>query len=372
MSGSQASKVALLVGTRRGLFRVVGRPGPADSANQPRWSIDGPHIAGHEVYHAVLDPRDGRTGWAAARHNVWGTHLYRSSDAGQTWEALPDRPAFPPTLRREVKAIWHVAPEPADQPERLYAGVEPAGLFVSEDSGASWRWLEGLEDHPTRKVWQPAKGGMALHSVQVDPRDPDRIYVAVSAGGCYRTDDGGPNWKAINRGTRAEFLPEALPEAGQCVHSLRLHPAQPDRLVQQSHCGTYVSDDRGESWRDVSLGLPSDFGYVVGLDRHDPDRWWVIPEESSHLRSVCDQRLRVYETADAGNTWTARVEGLPQEHVYASVLREALTTDEADPCGVYFGTATGHLYASPDGSAWELVASHLPKILSVRASVSGG
>ncbi len=372
MSGSTGSRVVLLVGTRRGLFRFVGRPGSTTGTNAAGWAIDGPHAAGHEVYHAVLDPRDGRTGWATTRHDVWGTHVYRSHDTGRTWEALPDRPTFPPALQREVKAIWHIAPGPADQPERIYAGVEPAGLFVSDDSGGSWRWLDGLENHPTREAWQPAKGGLALHSVQVDPSDSERVYVAVSAGGCYRTDDGGKNWKPINRGTRAEFLPEVRPEAGQCVHALRLHPARPDRLVQQNHCGTYVSDDRGESWREVSTGLPSDFGYVVGLDRNDPDRWWVIPEDSSHLRSVCDQRLRVFETADAGDTWTARTDGLPQERVYATILREALATDEADPCGVYFGTATGHLYASRDGVTWKLVASHLPKILSVHASVTDG
>lgn len=356
------SGVVLLVGTRRGLFRALAGP------DRERWAIDGPHIAGYEIYHAVLDPRDGRTGWAAARHDVWGTHVYRTVDGGRSWEPLAARPAFPRDEAREVRAIWHLAPDRRGGTARLWAGVEPAGLFESRDGGASWRWVASLQRHPSSETWQPAKGGLALHSIQPDPTREGRLYVALSAGGCYRSDDDGDSWTPVNRGVRADFLPEPLPEAGQCVHALRAHPARPGRLYQQNHCGTYRSDDAGETWSEISEGLPSDFGYVVGLDPSDPERAWVIPEASSHMRAVCDARLRVYETADGGRSWTARTEGLPQEHAYVTVLREAMDTDGLEPCGVYFGTATGHLYASRDGTSWRAVAAHLPKILSVSAS----
>ena len=261
-----------------------------------------------------------------------------------------------------------MAPGPRNRLDTVYAGIEPAALLVSEDSGATWVWNEALDAHPTSQTWQAAKGGLALHSILLDPRDGRRIYIALSAGGSYRSEDGGESWKPVNRGIRADFLPERYPEAGQCVHSVRLHPARPDRLYQQNHCGTYLSNDRGESWKEISEGLPSDFGYVIGLDPADPGRAWVVPETSSHMRSVCDARLRVYETVDAGSRWVARTDGLPQEHAYVSILREALDTDGLDPCGVYLGTSTGHLYGSSDGERWTRIAAHLPKILSVSAS----
>ncbi len=355
-------RVTLLVGTRKGLFRVFS------DGDRRRWTLEGPLIAGYEVYHAILDPRDPSVGYAAANHIVWGSHVYRSTNGGASWEPTSGRLALPPESGREIRAVWHVAPGPRDRLDTVYAGIEPAALFVSEDSGASWVWNEALDAHPTSRTWQAAKGGLALHSILLDPRDGRRIYVALSAGGSYRSEDGGGSWQPVNRGTRADFLPERYPEAGQCVHSVRLHPARPDRLYQQNHCGTYLSDDRGESWKEISEGLPSDFGYVVGLDPADPERAWVVPETSSHMRSVCDARLRVYETVDAGSRWVARTDGLPQEHAYVSILREALDTDGLDPCGVYLGTSTGHLYGSPDGERWTCIAAHLPKILSVSAS----
>jgi photosystem II stability/assembly factor-like uncharacterized protein len=358
------SGVRLLIGTRKGLFLAI-----SDSARQ-NWELRGPSIAGYEIYHAVLDPRTPEVGWAAVRHEVWVTHIHRTDDGGLSWRAVAGRPSFPERLQREVRAIWHLAPDGPDRPGRLWAGVQPGALFVSDDWGESWRWVQSLEEHPTRADWQPAKGGLALHSIQRDPVDPNRLYVALSAGGCYRSDDEGDTWMPINRGVRADFLPQPDPVAGQCVHSLRAHPALSGRLYQQNHCGVYRSDDAGESWIEITTGLPSEFGYVVGLDPSDPDRAWVIPEESSHMRTTCDARLRVYETGDGGTGWTARTHGLPQSHAYVTVLREALATDGLDPCGVYFGTATGHLYASADGSDWRLVASHLPKVLSVAVAPS--
>lgn len=357
------SSVRLLVGTRRGLFTAT-----ADDV-RAEWRLEGPRIEGYEIYHAITDPRDG-IAYAAANHPVWGAHIYRSPDGGGSWEQLAERPAFPAGSGHDLQAIWHIAPGHPDQLGRLYAGTEPGALFVSDDSGGSWTWIESLEAHPTRTAWQPAKGGLALHSIQVDPRDGDRVYVALSAGGVYRSEDDGASWQAINRGVRADFLPERFPEAGQCVHSVRLHPAAPDRLYQQNHCGSYRSDDRGETWIEISGDLPSDFGYVVGLDPGDPERCWVIPEESSHMRAVCGRRLRVFETADAGKSWTALEEGLPQDHVYVTVLRDAMATDGLDPCGIYFGTSTGHLFGSGDGRRFSSIASYLPKILSVTAAVA--
>ncbi|MFW6039573.1 MAG: WD40/YVTN/BNR-like repeat-containing protein [Gemmatimonadota bacterium] len=354
--------VVLFVGTRRGLFRY------RSDSDRRSWRRAGFHIPGHEIYHATLDRESGRA-WAAAVHPVWGTHVYGSEDGGESWESCEGRPAFPEGAGREVEAVWHIAVgRTPDGRPRLWAGVAPAALFHSDDGGATWHWHEALDRHPTRTAWEPAKGGLALHSVQPDPVDPNRLFVALSAGGCYRTVDGGESWTAINRGVRADFLPEPEPEAGQCVHSIRLHPRNRNRLYQQNHCGTYRSDDGGGHWIEITEGLPSDYGYVVGLDPADPDRCWVIPEEGSHLRSVCDRKLRVFETTDAGNSWTPRTEGLPQSDAWVTVLREALATEsEGSGCGVHFGTATGHLFASGDGASFRPVASHLPKILSVEA-----
>lgn len=351
----------LLVGTRKGLFRVVG------DASRAAWRVEGPHLEGYEIYHAVPDPRDGSTAWAAANHVIWGSHLYRSEDRGRSWSPASGRIAFPPDAGREVAGLWHLAAGHPRRPGHLWAGVEPAALFRSRDGGRSWTWVRALDEHPTRSTWQPARGGLFLHSVQLDPGEPDRLYVAVSAGGCYRSDDDGATWKPVNRGIRARFLPDPDSRAGHNPHALRLHPRRPERLYLQGYHGVYRSDDRGESWREVTDGLPSGFGYVIGLDPADPDRCWVIPEEGSHMRCVCDGRLRVYETVDAGAGWTPRTEGLPQEHAYVSVLREAMATDGRSPCGVYFGTSTGHLFASPDGRRWSLVAGFLPTILSVTA-----
>ena len=361
-----SAPVTLLVGTRKGLFRFRGRPGGT------AWERAEPALAGWEVYHAALDPRDPSVGWAAARHAVWGAHLFRSGDGGASWRQAEGRPAFPDGAGRSVEALWHVAPAGGDRPRRLWVGAEPAALFLSEDGGRSWRWIQSLEEHPTRRSWQPAKGGMALHSLRPDPRDPERgLWAAVSAGGVYRTRDGGESWTALNRGVRADHLPERYPEAGQCVHAVRVHPDRPERLYRQCHCGTYRSDDGGGSWTEITEGLPSDFGYALALDPGDPDRAWVVPEESGHLRTVCGRRLRLFETADAGATWIPRDEGLPRDRAWVSVLREALAADGASPPGLYLGTSSGHLFSGRDGGAWRQIAALLPKILSVSGTRAG-
>ena len=365
MIPSQASPaVVLLIGTRKGLFLAT--------TNLPRreWHLDGPHLAGYEVYHAIIDPRDRSTAYAAVRHIVWGVHVHRSTDGGHSWELLPEVPHHTGDGAEVLKAIWHIAPGHTSRPETLYAGIEPAGLFFSRDLGSSWAPVTALNQHPTRDEWQPAAGGLALHSINIDPRDGSRIYAALSAGGVYRSEDEGASWEAINSGTRAEYLADTRPQAGHCVHRLILHPARPDRLYQQSHNGTYRTDDRGDKWHEITEGLPSDFGYAIAVDPNDPDTVFTSPEESSHVRTTVGGALTVYRSRDAGAHWEPRTEGLPQQDAYVTILREAIDTDGLEPCGVYFGTSSGHLFASGDGGdSWEMIAGFLPRILSVHAAV---
>jgi photosystem II stability/assembly factor-like uncharacterized protein len=358
-----ATNVVLLVATQKGLFRFRSDP------RRETWTIEGPLIPGYEVLHAWLDPRDPARGYAAANHPVWGAHVYATKDSGRTWSSLPQSPCHAPGEYPEgLKSIWYLAP--GSSPGMLYAGIDPPGLFISRDQGHSWAPLPGLNRHPTRPSWEPARGGFAVHSIHVDPNDARHLYAAVSAGGAFRSDDGGESWKPINRGVRAENLPQRYPETGHNIHRLVMHPARPERLYRQCYNGTYRSDDRGDSWTEITEGLPSDFGYALASDPHDPDTVFVIPEESQHMRTTVGSRLRVYRSRDAGRNWEALTHGLPQAHVYVTVLREAMTTDGLDPCGVYFGTSSGHLFASRDGGDhWHLVAGYLPRILSVQAAV---
>ena len=355
----EASRVRLLIGTKRGLFLAESDPGDRE------WLVSAPRLEGREVYYAARDPRDGAL-WAATRHTVWGAHLHTSDDDGETWRTLEAAPFGGDG--GPLDAIWTLAPGPSDQPDTLYAGVQPAGLFVSRDGGRSWLPLEALNEHPTRTTWQAMGGGLALSDVIVDPRDARRLTVAVSAGGVYRSDDAGGSWRPMTRGVRACFQPDELPASGQCVHTLVAHPARPGRLYQQNHCGTYRSDDGGESWSDVTRGLPSDYGYALAVDPHNPECAFVVPETSSHMRTVVDGRLRVFRTTDAGATWHALERGLPQRDAWVSVLREGLATDDAESCGVYLGTSSGHVFASADrGESWREIAAFLPGVLCLKA-----
>ena len=360
--------IMLLVGTQKGLFLFHS------SLERQRWTITGPYITGYEILHAWLDPRDPSVGYAAANHVVWGAHVYRTDDQGQTWASLPQAPTHRPKEQDpSLKAIWFLAPGSKEEPLRLYAGIDPPGLFVSEDRGAHWAPLLGLNRHPTRPTWEPARGGFSAHSIYVDPTESRRIYAAVSAGGAFRSEDGGKTWKPINRGVRAENLPNRYPETGHNIHRLLMHPSRPARLYRQCYNGTYRSDDRGDHWHEITAGLPSDFGYALATDPSDPDTVFVIPEQSQHMRTTVSGRLRVYRSRSAGNGWEPLLQGLPQEHVYVTVLREAMTADGLDPCGVYFGTSSGHLFASADGGEhWALIVGFLPRILSIQATVIYG
>lgn len=346
----------VLVGTQKGLF--IASPGARG------WQLEGPHIAGYEIIHSCAPPDEPGVLYAAASHKIWGAHVYRSEDHGRSWTSLAAAPQHPPGLHRTaLKAIWYLA---AASGGRLYAGIDPAGLFLSDDRGASWQPVTALNEHPTRAAWEPARGGFSVHSIRIDPANPARLWVAVSAGGVYRSEDGGASWTPANAGVRAENLPNPLPECGHNVHRLVMHPARPERLYRQCYHGTWRSDDGGRSWTEITAGLPGNFGYAIAVDPRDPDVAYQVPESDSHMRTVVDGRLRVYMSRDAGAHWQSISEGLPQAHAWVTVLRESLDADRDG--GLYFGTSGGHLFARPAGApAWTLAAGFLPRILSVNA-----
>ncbi|MGH7502323.1 MAG: WD40/YVTN/BNR-like repeat-containing protein [Longimicrobiales bacterium] len=354
-------RLILFVGTKRGLFVAHA------DALRISWRFSSPRLEGREVYWAAVDTRTGKA-WAATRHAVWGTHIHRSDDLGDTWTVLDATPHH--ADERSVTAVWQIASGPSWQPQRLYAGIEPAGLFVSEDEGRRWRPMDALNTHPTAHQWQPAGGALALHSIAVDPHVPGRVFCAVSAGGVYRSDDDGSTWMAKNDGVRADFLPVASPAAGHCVHKLLVHPAREGRLYQQNHCGVYLSDDAGDSWLEITGDLPSDFGYVLATEPNDADTLFVVPEESSHMRTTVGGRLVVYRTRNAGASWQPLIHGLPQRNAYISLLRDAMAWDRLEPAGIYFGTSSGHVFASRDaGERFQVIAEYLPRVLSVSVVV---
>jgi tRNA A-37 threonylcarbamoyl transferase component Bud32/photosystem II stability/assembly factor-like uncharacterized protein len=361
--------VLLLVGTMKGAFLV------RSSARRARWDVAGPYFHGQAAYALAWDSRDGkRRLWAATASVVWGAFLRYSDDYGRTWtdpETAPIR--FPVETGAVLKNIWQICPGRASEPGVLYCGVEPAALYVSRDGGETWSLARGLFDHPHRPRWVPGMGGLALHTIVPDPEDPERMYVAISAGGVYATEDGGCTWQARNRGIRVVHTPEKYPEFGQCVHKLAMHPSRPDRLFVQNHWGLYRSEDRGQSWQDIGQGVPSDFGYAMVMHPHDPDCVYIVPIESDEFRCTPEGRLRVYRTRNAGESWEALTRGLPQKGAFETVLRDGMTTDSLDPAGIYFGTRSGRLYASADeGKNWNRIVEGLPPVVCVKSAVIGG
>lgn len=349
--------VLVLVGTRKGLFLLRG------DATRTSWELEGPQLTGWEVFHAIRDPRAG-TLYAAANNWVYGATVLRSDDLGRSWERS-EQIGLPEESGLKVEKAWHVAPGP----DALYLGAAPGVMFRSEDGGKTWEPNRGLLEHPTRERWQPGAGGMCCHSIQFDPSDPRRMYVGISAAGVFRTDDGGETWLPVNNEVAADFLPETYPEVGQCVHKVLLHPARPERLWQQNHCGVYRSDDRGETWERLDgNGLPSGFGFPIALDAEDPDTAFVVPEEGAENRVTAEGRLGVYRTRNAGATWELVSEGLP-EPSWTGVLREASSFDSDS---VYFGTQGGSVFAIGDGSRWVEAAAYLPPVLSVEAAEWSG
>jgi photosystem II stability/assembly factor-like uncharacterized protein len=349
--------VVALVGTRKGLFWLWG------DDDRSKWRADGPLLDGWGIYHATFDPRDG-TLFAAANHVVYGPTVQRSTDGGATW-MRSKKIGLPEESGLTLNATWHIEPGRPEEPETLYLGADPGVLFRSDDGGESWEVNRGLLEHPTRDRWFPGAGGMSCHSIQLDPRDGGRMYVGITAAGVFGSDDGGETWQPLNNDVVAEFLGDPYAEVGQCPHKLLLHPARPDRLWQQNHFGVYRSDDRGDSWVRLDKdGLPGGFGFPLMLDPKDPDAAFVIPETSPEYHYSPGARLAVYRTRDAGATWEAMTDGLP-EQAWAAVLREASAYDAES---LYFGTQSGSFFALTDGDRWVEAVRHLPPILSIEVT----
>jgi photosystem II stability/assembly factor-like uncharacterized protein len=361
-----AGDVLVLVGTTKGAFIL------SSDESRKRWKIDGPHFPGESVYSVAYDQRGGRTRTLMGTNsNHWGSTIRLSDDFGQTWTG-PERQAvrFPESSGLSLAQVWQIMPGRADEPDVVWCGVEPAALFKSSDAGESWEPVDGLLNHEHRPQWMPGGGGLCLHTIVVDPTNAEKMGIAISTAGFYRTDDGGATWHPRNSGVRAVFLPNKMPEFGQCVHKVAQHPSRPERLFLQNHWGLYRSDDWGDSWHDIANGVPSDFGFAMQMHPHDPDTVYIVPIQSDEFRVVPEAKLRVYRTRNAGDSWEPLTEGLPQERAYESVLRDGLAADTREPAGLYFGTRSGKLYASSnDGESWKEIADALPSICCVKAAV---
>ncbi|MCC7418987.1 MAG: exo-alpha-sialidase [Planctomycetaceae bacterium] len=364
------SGVRVLVGTRKGAFVLTS------DGKRKKWDVQGPFFAGWEIYHMKGSPANPDRIYASQSSGWFGQVIQRSDDGGKTWNAVDNKFAYdgiPGTHMWydgtphpwEFKRVWHLEPSLND-PDTVYAGIEDAALFKSTDGGASWKELSGLREHGTGPRWQPGAGGMCLHTILIDPKNPDRIFIAISAAGAFRTDDGGKTWKPINRGLRSEFMPDPTAEVGHCVHRIALHPSRPGVLFMQKHWDVMRSDDAGDNWTEVSGNLPTDFGFVIDVHAHEPETIYVVPIKSDSEHFPLDGKLQVYRSRSGGNEWEALTNGLPQSNCYVNVLRDAMAIDSMDECGVYFGTTGGQVYASANsGDTWEPIVSHLPAVVSV-------
>jgi photosystem II stability/assembly factor-like uncharacterized protein len=362
--------VRVLVGTSKGAFILT-----SDGKRQ-EWKVDGPHFGGWEIYHLKGSPIDPNRIYAAQATDWFGQVVHRSDDGGKTWETVGNEFVYEGEAGShqwydgsphpwEFKRVWHLEPSLTD-PDTVYAGVEDAAIFRSTDGGQTWKELPGLRGHSTGSSWQPGAGGLCLHTILIDPKNPDRLFVAISAAGAFRTDDGGQSWKPITKGLRSEYIPDPEAEIGHCVHRIALHPSRPDVLFMQKHWDVMRSDDAGDNWHEISGNLPSDFGFVVDVHAHEPETVYVLPIKSDSEHYPPEGKLRVYRSRNGGNEWEALTNGLPQEDCYHNVLRDAMAVDSHDPCGIYFGTTGGQVYASGDaGDNWTAVVKDLPRVLSV-------
>lgn len=386
------SKVRVLVGTRKGAFVLTS------DGKRKDWEVSGPHFAGWEIYHMKGSPVDPDRIYVSQTSGWFGQILQCSTDGGTTWQqpglkpGESAMPAFPekapnrfvydqsPATGKpltthqwydgsqhpwEFKRVWHLEPSLTDA-ATVYAGVEDAALFKSTDGGASWQELAGLRGHGTGPDWQPGAGGMCLHTIVLDPTNPERIFVAISAAGAFRTDDGGQTWKPINRGLYSKYIPDPRAEVGHCVHHIAAHPARPATLFMQKHWDVMRSDDAGDSWTRVSGNLPTDFGFVIDVHAHEPETIYVVPIKSDSEHYPLDGQLKVYRSRSGGEAWEPLTRGLPQKDCYVNVLRDAMAVDRLEDCGIYFGTTGGQVYCSPDsGETWEPIVRDLPAVLSV-------
>ncbi len=380
---STQSNVRVMVGTRKGGFIFTS------DKDRKRWSVSDILFKGWNVMHITVDPRDRRM-HAATSHFVFGPTTHFSDDLGQTWTQCAESPKFSrpsvsgrpggtpeeafsgngiPNTPEAVLKVWNIQPGRDDEPNVLYAGVQPASLFKSTDRGESWVLNEALYDHPQRGKWNPGAGGLCLHSIVLDPQDHNRMYVAISAAGVYRTDDGGKSWIPRNKNVLVDFEGKSYPEFGQCVHKLALHPSQPDVLYQQNHCGVYRSDNCGDDWIDIGEGkLPSRFGFPMVVHPHDPKTIYIMLEDSDQFRMSVGNQVAVWRSRDGGESWQRITTGLPDK-AHVVVLREAMASDDLSPAGLYAGTDTGQLfYSRDDGDTWEIMADFLPPIQSVEVA----
>lgn len=388
------SSVRVLVGTKKGAFVING------DGKRQKWEVSGPLFGGWEIYHLKGSPVDPNRIYASQSSSWFGQVISRSDDGGKTWTTPGSKPeelktpegwpkgesnkfmydTEPPSGRPLTthqfydgtqkpwvfKRVWHLEPSLSD-PNTVYAGVEDAALFRSTDGGKSWQEVSALRGHGTGPNWSPGAGGMGLHTIIQDPKNPKRMYIAISAAGAFRTDDGGANWKAINKGLKSPYLPEMTPEVGFCVHRIAIHPSRPDVLFMQLHQGggIYRSDNAGDLWQEVNGNLPTDFGFPIDVHAHEPSTIYAVPMDPM-LRVPPEGKLRAYRSKTGGNDWEPLPSGLPQENCYINVLREAMAVDRLDECGIYFGTTGGQVYCSPDGgNHWNAIVRDLPGVLSV-------
>jgi len=391
------TSVRVLVGTKKGAFVITS------DGSRKKWSVAGPHFAGWEVYHLKGSPKDPNRIYASQTSGWFGQIMQRSDDGGKTWHTPGSKPeelvgemgmpkgesnkftynedrskgGAPLTTHQfydgtqkpwVFKRVWHIEPSLHD-PDTAYAGVEDAAIFRTTDGGKSWHELAGLRGHGTGPQWSPGAGGMGLHTILIDPKNPKRMYIAISAAGCFRTDDGGTTWKPINKGLKSQYIPDPEAEVGHCVHRITLHPSKPDTVFMQKHWDVMRSDNAGDTWTEVSGNLPTDFGFPIDVHAHEPETIYVVPITSDSLHFPPEGKLRVYRSKTGGRDdkgWEPLTKGLPQQDCYHNVLRDAMCVDSLEPCGVYFGTSGGEVYASADGgNSWNTLARDLPGVLSV-------
>jgi len=364
------SGVRVLVGTRKGAFILTS------DEKREKWDISGPHFAGWEIYHMKGSPVDPNRIYASQSSGWFGQVMQRSDDGGATWAPVGNEFAYEGEVGNhlwydgtprpwEFKRVWHLEPSLTD-PDTVYAGVEDAALFRSTDGGATWGELAGLRGHGSGDKWQPGAGGMCLHTILLDPSNADRIFIAISAAGAFRTDDGGTTWMPINKGLRSSQLPDQDVEVGHCVHRIAIHPSRPDVLFMQKHWDVMRSDNAGDLWREVSGNLPTDFGFAIDVHAHEPETLYVVPIKSDGEHYPPDGMLRVYRSRTGGDQWEALTSGLPQKDCYVNVLRDSMAVDRFDSCGIYFGTTGGQVYVSSDsGDNWRTIVHDLPSVMSV-------
>ena len=364
------SGVRVAVGTRKGAFILT-----SDGARKD-WDVDGPHFGGWEIYHVKGSSADPNRLYASQSSGWFGQIIQRSDDGGKTWNAVGNDFRYDGDAGThqwydgtpnpwEFARVWHLEPSPTD-PDKVYAGIEDAGLFVSDDGGLNWSELSGLRKHGSGPNWQPGAGGLCLHTIVLDEQRPDRIVTAISAAGAFRSDDGGNSWTPINRGLHSEGIPDPNAEVGHCVHRLAMHRSRPHVLFMQKHWDVMRSDDAGDTWHEVSGNLPTDFGFAIDVHAHEPETIYVVPIKSDSEHYPLDGQLRVYRSRSGGNEWEPLTNGLPQRDCYVNVLRDAMAVDSLDASGIYFGTTGGQVYVSPDsGDTWQAIVRDLPPVLSV-------